>query len=112
MMAHGLRGSVIKGNVILALGTGPITLEPCLARKAAACLKSSLVEEVTLVQLGWPHGGALHQLEEGEKPGQLLAPPGPAAIRLQSPRASKPEPPYSPCKFLAPRNHLRPWSVC
>lgn len=60
----------------------------------------------------WTHGGARHQPEEGEKPGQLLAPPGPAAIRLQSPRASKPEPPYSPCKFLVPRNHLRPWSVC
>lgn len=52
MMVHGLRGSVTKGNVISALGSGPITLEPCSARKAVACLKSSLVEEVTLVQCG------------------------------------------------------------
>lgn len=52
MMVHGFRGSVTKGNVIPALGSGPVTLEPCLARKAAACLESYLVEEVTLRHWG------------------------------------------------------------
>lgn len=43
--------------------------------------------------LGWPHGGALRQPEEGEKAGQLLAPPGLAAIDcnpLEPPNQNRP----------------------
>lgn len=93
MMVHGLRGSVTKGNVILPLGTGPITLEPCLARKAAACLKSSLVEEVTLVQ--W--GGHMEEPGINRRRERSLASSWPLQVQLPS-----------DCNPLEPPNQNRP----
>lgn len=86
------------------LGIWPVTLSHAY-QKAAACLESFLVEEVTL-GTGWPHGGALRQLEEGEKAGQLLAPPGLgwAAIDCNPLEPPNQNHPTVLCRFLVPRN--------
>ena len=77
-------------------GTGPITLEPCLARHAAACPKSTSVEEATLAQLG----GHVEEPWVDLRRERSLA--GSRLLQVQLPsdcnplRASKPELPTEP----------------